>query len=156
VRQLVAILAGLEVLLAFLVDRIFPPALRPVHLTLEALAILAAFGLVAAMARHPHLVSSSHLVLRTGFLGELALPRSAVRSASRTMRTVEGRGLRPVDGDSGELAFSVGSSTSLRIEFSEPLAFDLGKHGTVTASAIHVSADSPDTALRAINARTTG
>ncbi|MFG2847368.1 hypothetical protein ACGF12_29980 [Kitasatospora sp. NPDC048296] len=150
VRQLVMILAGMEVFLAVLVDRMFPPALRPAHLTLEALLILASFGLVAAMVRHPHLVSPSRMVLRTGVLGGITLPRHAVRSASRTMRTVEGRGVRQVPGESRSLACSVGSSVNFCIELAEPLSVELGKHGTVEASTIYISVDSPEAALQAI------
>ncbi|MFE9172040.1 hypothetical protein ACFYNZ_21590 [Streptomyces kebangsaanensis] len=141
-----------EAFLAFFVSAMLPPVLRPYHVAFEVPLVLTAFGAVAAMARHPHAVSPSHVVLRTGFLGEPTLPRDAVRSASREMRTVSGRGLRPVPGDARAVACSVGSTVDVRLRVDPPVAVDLGRAGVVRAATAHVSADSPEAFLRAVRA----
>lgn len=149
-RQLICILAVLEICVAFFVSVMIPAALRPYHAAFEVLLVAAGFGAVAAMARHPHVISESGLVMRTGFLGELALPREAVRTTSRVMRSINGRGLRPVPGEEGAVACSVASTVNVRIQLEVPVAVDLGKSGVVQASEIYVSADSPDAFLRAV------
>ncbi|MEV8530838.1 hypothetical protein [Streptomyces sp. NPDC051211] len=117
----------------------------------EVLLVLTAFGAVAAMVRQPHLVSSSSVVLRTGFLGEVTVPRESVRSASRTMQTVQGRGLRRVPGEPDAVACSNGSMVGVRIQLDPSAAVDLGKAGVVYAAAVYVSADDPAALLRVIN-----
>ncbi|MFD0269160.1 hypothetical protein ACFVGY_21705 [Streptomyces sp. NPDC127106] len=151
VRQLLVILAGMEIILAFFVSAMIPPVLRPFHVAFEVLPVLTAFGAVAAMVRHPHVVSSSSVVLRTGFSGEVAVPRTSVRSATRTMQTIEGRGLRPVPGEAGAVACSNGSMVGVRIHLDPPTAVDLGEAGVVQASAVYVSADDPGALLRLID-----
>ncbi|MGV9248670.1 hypothetical protein [Streptomyces sp. NPDC003710] len=140
----------LEICVAFLASVMVPPALRPIHAAFEVLLVLTGFGAVAAMARHPHVISDSRLIVRTGFLGELSLPRPAVHTTSRAMRTIDGRGLRPVPGEEYGVACSVGSTVNVRIQLHSPVAVDLGKRGIVQASVIYVSADSPDAFLRAV------
>ncbi|MGN5381183.1 hypothetical protein ACQ4WX_40700 [Streptomyces lasalocidi] len=139
-----------EIPLAFLVSRIVPPPARLAHAVLEALLILAGFSVLATMARHPHTISSSSVALRTGFLGDIALPRQSVRSASRGMRTIEGRGLRRVPGDPSALACSVGGSVNVRIHLDPPVVVDLDDGDPVEVATVHISADSPDEVTRVL------
>jgi hypothetical protein len=150
IRQLISVLAMVEICVAFFVSMMIPPVLRSYHAAFEVLLVLTAFGAVAAMARRPHVISDSRLNVRTGFLGELTLPREAVRTTSRVMRSIGGRGLRPVPGEECGVACSVGSTVNVRIQLDPPVAVDLGKRGIVQASAIYLSADSPDAFLRAV------
>ncbi|CAL9278658.1 hypothetical protein [Streptomyces sp. SudanB91_2054] len=151
VRQMVMILTLTEIPLAFLVSEIVPPPARPYHAALELLLILLGFSVLATMARHPHTVSSSTVALRTGFLGEIVLPRESVRSASRGMRTIEGRGLRRVPGEPSSLACSVGMSVNARVHLDPPVLVDLGDGEPVEVTTVHISADSPDELSRALH-----
>lgn len=145
VRQLVLPLVAMEIVVAFLLSSMLPPAARPVHAAFEALLVLAGLGLVAVVLRHPHEVDAERVVLRTGFLGEVTLPRSAVRSVSSVVRTVPGRGPRPVPGEPGALACSVGSSLNAALRLDPPVRLDLGTTGLVDAATVYLSADSlPD------------
>ncbi|MBB4792586.1 sensor histidine kinase [Streptomyces nodosus] len=149
-RQMITVLAVLEIVAAFLVSLMIPPVLRPYHAVFEVLLVLTALGAVAATARHPHLVSDAQVVLRTGLLGELVLPRGAVRSASRVLRTVPGRGLRPVAGDARAVACSVGGTVDVCLRLDPPVAVDLGESGVVAAGTVYTSVDSPEAFLRAL------
>ncbi|MEW2494575.1 histidine kinase [Streptomyces nodosus] len=149
-RQMITVLAVLEIVAAFLVSLMIPPVLRPYHAVCEVLLLLTALGAVAATARHPHLVSDAQVVLRTGLLGELVLPREAVRSASRVLRTVPGRGLRPVAGDDRAVACSVGGTVDVCLRLDPPVVVDLGESGVVAAGTVYASVDSPEAFLRAL------
>ncbi|MFD1661318.1 hypothetical protein ACFSL4_24700 [Streptomyces caeni] len=139
-----------EIPLAFLVSRMVPPPARPAHAVLEALLILLGFSVLATMARYPHSISSSQVALRTGFLGDIVLPRESVRSASRGMRTIEGRGLRRVPDDPSALACSVGGSVNVRIHLDPPVLVHLADGDAVEVTTVHISADSPDEVSRAL------
>ncbi|MER5717658.1 hypothetical protein [Streptomyces sp. NPDC002132] len=141
VRQLVLPLVVLEVVMAFLLSTMLPPAVRPAHAAFETLLVLAALGLVAAILRHPHEVDAERVILRTGFLGDVTLPRSAVRSASSVIRTVPGRGPRSVPGEPRAVACSVGSSLNAALHLNPPVRLDLGAAGTVHAATVYVSVD---------------
>ncbi|MFF1495021.1 ribosome-inactivating family protein [Streptomyces sp. NPDC058304] len=91
-RQVVLALVAVGAVTTVLLSSMLPPAVRPVHAALELLLILAGLGVVAAVVRHPHEVDTERVVLRTGFLGDVTLPRSSVRSAATAIRTVPGRG----------------------------------------------------------------
>ncbi|MEU3419550.1 hypothetical protein AB0F39_13545 [Streptomyces murinus] len=150
VRQVVMVLTLTEIPLAFLVSRIVPPPARPAHAALEILLILLGFSILATMARHPHTVSSSAVALRTGFLGDIVLPRESVRSAARSMRTIEGRGLRRVPDDPSALACSIGASVNVVIRLDTPVLVDLRDGGPIEVRTVHISADSPDEVSRAL------
>lgn len=141
-RQLVLALVTMEVVVALLLSAMLPPAARPVHAAVESLLVLAGLGLVAALLRHPHQVDAKRVVLRTGFLGEVTLPRSAVRSASSVVRTVPGRGPRTVPGEAGAIACSVGNSLNAALRLDPPVRLDLGAAGPVDAVTVYVSTDS--------------
>ncbi|MFJ4776197.1 hypothetical protein [Streptomyces sp. NPDC088762] len=141
-RQLVLPLVAMEIVVAFLVSSMLPPAARPVHAATEALLVLAGLALVAAVLRHPHGVDAERLVLRTGFLGDVTLPRSAVRSVSPVVRTVPGRGPRPVPGEPGVVACSVDGSLNLAVHLDPPVRLDLGAAGPVDATTVYASVDS--------------
>ncbi|KUM67228.1 hypothetical protein AQI70_36435 [Streptomyces curacoi] len=141
-RQLVLPLVVMEIVMAFVLSSMLPPAARPAHAGLEALLVLAGLGLVAATLRHPHEVNAQRVVLRTGFLGDVTLPRSAVRSASSVVRTVPGRGPRPVPGEPGAVACSVDSSLNAVLHLDPPVRLDLGAAGLVDAVSVYASADS--------------
>ncbi|MEV7612935.1 hypothetical protein [Streptomyces sp. NPDC089799] len=143
IRQLVLILAGTEAVVAFPMSSMLPPAARPVHAVLELLLVLAGLGLVAAVVRHPHEVHSDRVVLRTGFLGDVTLPRAAVRSAAPVVRTVPGRGPRPVPGEPGAVACSLDGSLDVAVRLEPPVRLDLGRAGVVEATVVYASADSP-------------
>ncbi|MEC4575927.1 hypothetical protein [Streptomyces virginiae] len=89
------VLTATEIVVAALLSSMLPAVARPLHAAFELAVILAWLGLVAALARHPHQVDEDVVVLRTGFLGEVTLPRAAVRGATPVVRTVPGRGPRP-------------------------------------------------------------
>ncbi|WP_158708517.1 hypothetical protein [Streptomyces sp. NRRL S-244] len=141
-RQLVLVLAATEAVTAVLLSTMLPPVVRPVHAVLELLLILAGLGLVAAVVRHPHTVEAERVVLRTGFLGDVTLPRSSVRSVAPVVRTVPGRGPRGVPGEAGAVACSVGGSLNVALHLAPPVRLDLGAAGVVDAATVYASADS--------------
>ncbi|MFD5510447.1 hypothetical protein ACFWIB_22045 [Streptomyces sp. NPDC127051] len=141
-RQLVLVLAATEVVMAVLLSTMLPPGVRPVHAVLELLLVLAGLGLVAAVVRHPHTVDAERVVLRTGFLGDVTLPRSAVRSVAPVVRTVPGRGPRAVPDETGTVACSVTGSLNVALHLDPPVRLDLGAAGVVDATTVYASADS--------------
>ncbi len=145
-RLVVIVLAVVEIVTAVLVSGMIPPEFKAVHALFETLLVLAALGAAAATARHPHLVSSSQLILRTGFLGELAVPRNSVRSVSPVLQTIKGRGPRAVAGDPDAMACSVASTVNVRIELDPPVDIDLAGTGKRAVRRIYLSTDSPDVA----------
>ncbi|KFG74659.1 hypothetical protein [Streptomyces mutabilis] len=130
--------------MAFVLSGILPPPARPLHALPEAGLVLTGFGVLAALARHPHTVTASRVVLHTGFVGSLDLPRTTVRSAARTLRTIPGRRLRRVPTEPAAVACSLGGTTSVRLHLDPPVPMDLGDGDTVTVDAVYVSADRPD------------
>ncbi|MFJ8159805.1 hypothetical protein ACIRBY_02620 [Streptomyces sp. NPDC096136] len=152
-RQLVLVMAVTEVVTAVVLSSVLPPAVRPVHAVCELLVVLAGLGLVAALLRHPHTVDEERVVVRTGFLGEVALPRSAVRSSAPVIRTVPGRGPRPVPGEPGAVACSVGASLNVALRLDPPVRLDLGRLGRLDATTLYASADSPSELAAALRAR---
>lgn len=150
VRSMVMVLTLTEIPLAFLVSEILPPPGRPPHAVLELVLILTGFGVLAAMARNPHTVSADRVALRTGFMGSIELPRPMVRSATHSMRTIEGRGLRAVPNETSAVACSVGSSVNMRINLEQPVPVDLGDGRSVDVDTVYISADSPEAVTRAL------
>ncbi|MEU6427167.1 hypothetical protein ABZ860_14855 [Microbispora sp. NPDC046973] len=142
-RLVVIVLAVVEIVTAFLVSGMIPPGFKAVHALFETLLVLAALG-AAATARHPHLVSSSELILRTGFLGELAVPRDSVRSVSPVLQTIKGRGPRAVAGDPDAMVCSVTSTVNVRVDLDPPVDIDLAGAGKRAVRRIYLSTDSPD------------
>lgn len=149
-RQVVLVLAVTEIVVAFLFSSMLLPAVRPLHAALELLMILGGLGLVAALVRHPHEVGEEHVILRTAFLGDVTLPRSAVRSTSPVVRTVPGRGPRPVPGEPGAVACSLESALNVAVHLDPPVLLDLGPAGPVEASTVYVSVDSPPALTEAL------
>ncbi|MFB7653799.1 hypothetical protein [Streptomyces sp. NPDC056128] len=149
-RSLLMVLTLTEIPVAFLVSGILPPPARPFHALLELAFVLTGFGVLAAIVRHPHTVSRSRVVLRTGFMGELDLPRGTVRSAGRTLRTIEGRGLRRVPGEPSAVACSLGSTVGVRLRLDPPVALDLGDGAGTDVDTVYVSADTADAFTRAL------
>ncbi|MFG2987735.1 hypothetical protein ACGFZK_00150 [Streptomyces sp. NPDC048257] len=140
-RQVVLVLATMEIVVAFLLSSMLPPVVRPVHAAFELVLVLGGLGLVAALVRHPHAVDEERVVLRTGFLGEVTLPRTSVRSASPVTRTVAGRGPRPVPGEPGAVACSVESALNVAVHLDPPVRLDPGPAGRVDAVTVYTSAD---------------
>ncbi|GGX12851.1 hypothetical protein GCM10010297_37880 [Streptomyces malachitofuscus] len=149
-RSTVMALTLTEIPLAFLVSEIIPPPARPPHALLELVLILTGFGVLAAMSRHPHTVSGSRVVLHTGFMGRLDLPRGTVRSAARSMRTITGRGLRRVPGEPAAVACSLGSTVTVCLRLDPPVPMDLGDGRDEAVDTVYISADSPDAITRAL------
>lgn len=149
-RQVVLVLAVTEVVVAFPLSSMLPPAVRPLHAVLELLLVLGGLGLVAALVRHPHEVDEERVVLRTGFLGDVTLPRPAVRSTSPVIRTVPGRGPRPVPGEPDAVACSVESALNVAVHLDPPVLLDLGPAGPVEAATVYVSVDSPPALAEAL------
>ncbi|MEU9718505.1 hypothetical protein [Streptomyces sp. NPDC047976] len=152
VRQLVLPLVAVEFVTSFLVSSMVPPPLRPAHAALEVLLIVGGLALVASLIRHPHHVDAERLVLRTGFLGDVALPRSAVRSVAPVIRTVDGRGPRPVPGEPDAVACSVSDSLDVAVHLDPPVRLDLGAAGVVDARTVYGSADFPAALSAALRA----
>ncbi|MFI6377465.1 hypothetical protein [Streptomyces sp. NPDC050546] len=150
VRSMVMVLTLMEIPLAFLVSEMLPPAGRIPHAVLELGLILTGFGVLAAVARSPHTVSADRVALRTGFMGGMELPRPMVRSANRSMRTIEGRGLRPVPNEASAVACSIGSSVNMRVLLEEPVPVELGDGQSLDIDTVYISADSPDAITRAL------
>ncbi|MEU6865552.1 hypothetical protein ABZ924_20200 [Streptomyces sp. NPDC046876] len=147
-RQNLLCLVVMELAAAVPISSMLPPAVRVAHAVLEAVLILAGLGTVAALARAPHEVRGDALVLRTGFLGEVQLPREAVRSVGSTVRTVPGCGPRPVPGEPNAVACSVDGNVNVVLRLAPPVHLDLGPVGRVAAETLYTSAESA-TALRA-------
>ncbi|MDG9693200.1 hypothetical protein QC281_24180 [Streptomyces sp. DH17] len=152
-RAMVLALTLTEIPVAFLLSGILPPPARPFHALLEAALVLTGFGVLAALARHPHTVTASRVVLHTGFMGSLDLPRTAVRSAALTLRTIPGRGLRRVPTEPAAVSCSLGGATGVRLHLDPPVPMDLGDGDTVTVDTVYVSADRPDALVRALRER---
>ncbi|MFC8818374.1 hypothetical protein [Streptomyces rochei] len=152
-RTMVLALTLTEIPVAFVLSGILPPPARPFHALLEAALVLTGFGVLAALARHPHTVTASRVVLHTGFMGSLDLPRTAVRSAVLTLRTIPGRGLRRVPTEPVAVACSLGGTTGVRLHLDPPVPMDLGDGDTVTVDTVYVSADRPDALVRALRVR---
>ncbi|OKI86856.1 hypothetical protein [Streptomyces sp. CB02414] len=152
-RAMVLALTLTEIPVAFLLSGILPPPARPFHALLEAALVLTGFGVLAALARNPHTVTASRVVLRTGFMGSLALPRTAVRSAALALRTIPGRGLRRVPAEPAAVACALGGTTSVRLRLDPPVPMDLGTGDAVTVDTVYVSADRPDAFVRALRER---
>ncbi|MFD8411602.1 hypothetical protein ACFV2Q_07520 [Streptomyces sp. NPDC059650] len=140
-RQVLLALVVTELVLAFVVSSMLPPAVRGVHAALEAVLVLAGLGAAAALFRSPHEVRGPDLVLRTGFFGEVSVPRSAVRSAAPAVRTVPGRGPRRVPGEPAAVACSAEATLDVVLHLSPAVRLDLGPGGgVVTASVVYTSA----------------
>ncbi|CAL9518437.1 hypothetical protein SUDANB176_03801 [Streptomyces sp. enrichment culture] len=151
-RSVVMVLTLTEIPVAFLVSEAVPPPVRPFHALLELALVLTGFGVLAALVRHPHTVSPSRVVLHTGFTGSLDLPRPVVRSASRSMRTIPGRGLRRVPAEPAAVACSVGGTVGVRLHLDPPVPMDLGDGESTYVDTVYVSADTPDAFVRALEA----
>ncbi|MFC8366958.1 hypothetical protein [Streptomyces sp. NPDC057238] len=149
-RSMVMALTLTEIPVAFIVSEILPPSARLLHALLELALILTGFGVLAALARHPHTVSPARVVLHTGFMGSLDLPRSAVRSASRSLRTIPGRGLRRVPAEPTAVACSVGGTVGVRLHLDPPVPMDLGDGESADVDTVYASADAPDAFVRAL------
>ncbi|MEU3778486.1 hypothetical protein AB0F11_35855 [Streptomyces sp. NPDC032472] len=147
-RQSLLCLVVMELAAAVPISSMLPPAVRVAHAVLEAVLILAGLGAAAALARSPHEVRADALVLRTGFLGEVQIPREAVRSVGATVRTVRGCGPRPVSGEPNAVACSVDGNVNAVLRLWPPVHLDLGPAGRVAAETLYTSAESA-TALRA-------
>ncbi|MFK0255069.1 hypothetical protein [Streptomyces sp. NPDC090445] len=140
-RQMLLGLVVMEPVTAVVVSSMLPPAVRFAHGVLEAVLVLAGLGAAAALVRAPHEVQEQHVVLRTGFFGEVSVPRSAVRSAGPALRTVPGRGPRPVPGDPAAVACSAEPAVDVVLHLRPPVRLDLGPAGgVVTASTLYTSA----------------
>ncbi len=94
------------------------------------------------MVRHPHEVDEERVVLRTGILGDVTLPRSSVVSTSPVVRNVPGRGPRPVPGEPDAVACSVDRALNVAVHLDPPVRLDLGPAGQVDASTVYASVDS--------------
>ncbi|WP_424216744.1 hypothetical protein ACN20G_32005 (plasmid) [Streptomyces sp. BI20] len=128
--------------------------MRPSHLIAEVILVLTGFGLAASLIRAPHVLTADLLALRTGFLGGLDLPRHVIGSASFVVRSVPGRGLRPVPDEPDAVACSVGEEVNLRLVLDPPQSLDLGRsRGTVLAAVVYAEANSPRPLLAALAAR---
>ncbi|MFD7630585.1 hypothetical protein ACFV7Q_31965 [Streptomyces sp. NPDC059851] len=140
-RQTLLGLVVMELVVAFAVSSMLPPAVRVAHAVLEAVLVLAGLGAAAALIRSPHEVREEQVVLRTGFFGEVSVPRSAVRSAGPALRTVPGRGPRSVPGDPTAVACSAEPAVDVVLHLRPPVRLDLGPAGgVVTASTLYTSA----------------
>ncbi|MFF4578774.1 hypothetical protein [Streptomyces sp. NPDC001389] len=92
-------------------------------------------------------------MLRTGFLGEVPLPRPAVRSSAPVIPTVPGRGPRPVPGAPDAVACSVGAAPNVALRLDPPVRLDLGRLGHLDATTLYASADSPSELAAALRVR---
>ncbi|ELS50340.1 hypothetical protein STVIR_8714 [Streptomyces viridochromogenes Tue57] len=92
-RQLVLPLVVTDLVMAFVLSSMLPPAARPAHAGPAALLVLAGLGLVAATLRHPHEVNAERVVLRTGFLGDVSVYASpnSLPALSGALRTAPPR-----------------------------------------------------------------
>ncbi|MEV4195651.1 hypothetical protein, partial [Streptomyces toxytricini] len=135
-------LAGAEVVAAFLLSSVLPPALRTAHGVLEGAVILGFVGAAAALRRAGHHVAGDRLVLRTGLYGEVSVPRGAVGSVGAALRSVPGRGPRPVPGDPAAVACSAEETVNVAVRLRRPVRLDLGEAGVVMAQTLYTGADS--------------
>ncbi|KAA2253090.1 hypothetical protein F0L68_33615 [Solihabitans fulvus] len=148
-RQLLTVLASVEIVMAPVVDLIFPKGLRIPHLVLETILAAVAFSFVATWSRHPHLIHGNLLRLRTGAFGELTLAVRQIETIRKHERKVKGFGLRAVPDEATALACTVGAKVNLLIEFADPLSVDInGDNRTVTR--VYTAVDEPSAAIRAV------
>ncbi|MFJ7260728.1 hypothetical protein ACIQV2_11230 [Streptomyces globosus] len=140
-RQALLGLAGAEAVAAFLLSSVLPPALRTAHGVLEGAVILGFVGAAAALRRAGHHVAGDKLVVRTGLYGEVSVPRAAVGSVGAALRSVPGRGPRPVPGDPAAVACSAEETVNVAVRLRWPVRLDLGDAGVVQAETLYADAD---------------
>jgi hypothetical protein len=150
-RTLVFLLVGGEVLVEGLMDvSMVPPAWRPVHLLWMALMVDASLAFAAFTQRNPHRLTAGTLRIRAGLSDEIAVPLAAVASVRRERISVKGHGLRPVPGRSAAAVCAVAGATELVLRLHEPLTLLLADGTELPVSELHLAADRPGSAHRAL------
>lgn len=130
-------LVGVSVVELVLWELVIPwDAVRTVVLIVDVYGLVLAFGALAAVVVHPHVVSADALLVRTGFRYELSVPLSRVRAAHAVRASHKGKRIALED---GVLHVAVSGETTVRILLNEPMEVPLprGHHGTATEVRIH-------------------
>ncbi|MFD0722721.1 hypothetical protein [Streptomyces globosus] len=86
-------------------------------------------------------MAGDRLVVRTGLYGEVSVPRAAVGSVGAALRSVPGRGPRPVPGDPAAVACSAEETVNVAVRLRWPVRLDLGDAGVVQAETLYADAD---------------
>ncbi|WP_156756154.1 hypothetical protein [Actinokineospora pegani] len=148
------VFAGVEVLTAVVIASVIPPAWSLPHLLLEVIALGTYVGLGLVWRTTPHELRDDALVIRTGVLGDLVVPLTAVATVRPEPRTSAGFGTRFVDDST--IACSVTSDTNVTITLESAHGFTLKKGGTRQVKHIRLNAEDPRRAAREISAQGSG
>ncbi len=137
---------GLSVAELLVVELVVPwPAARHVLLLLGLWGLLVVAGLVAMQWTHPHVVRRDALLVRSGGLVTVQVPREAIAAVERRQR--HGHSAWAID--DGHLYLPVAGTTSLDVVLARPLAVRVGRRSG-TVERISVAVDEPAVALRAL------
>lgn len=150
-RMVVYLMVGAEVLVEGLIDlSLVPPAWRLLHLVWLALMVDAAVAFGAVTRRHPHRVDDRTLTVRAGLLDEFSIPLDLVAAVRRERVSVKGRGVRPVPDRPDAVACNVTGTAELVLDLREPLTLRLPDGAPLAARHLHLAADDPAAAHRAL------
>ncbi|WP_030898179.1 hypothetical protein [Streptomyces sp. NRRL F-5126] len=157
-RTTVFLVVGGELFTEGLMDvSMLPPAWQPYHIVWMALVVDACVAFTALTKRNPHRVTpSGELVVRAGLFDEITLPLAAVASVGREWVTAPGRGIRPVPGRDGSVVCTVAGTADLVVELAEPAELRRADGSSLTVRRLHLSADRPADAHRALAAAVRG
>lgn len=117
-----------------LMDVALPPAGRAVHILWMTLLALAVLAFLVSLTRRPHLIAADRIIVQAGPLGVVPVPPAAVAAVRTELRTTKGLGLRPLPGDATAVACSVGGTTQLVLELTEPVTVPAGRAGAGTST----------------------
>ncbi|HET6633449.1 MAG TPA: hypothetical protein VFH77_00325 [Streptomyces sp.] len=156
VRMAVLALAVPELIAEGLMDVALPPDGRAVHILWMTLLALAVLSFLVSLARRPHLVGDRRVVLQAGPLGTVQVPPAAVSAVRTELRATKGLGVRAVPDDDRAVACSLGGTTQLVLELTEPVTVPVGGRGRrgrqVEALRVYFAADDPPAAARQVRA----
>jgi hypothetical protein len=149
-RLAILALAATELIAEGLLDFILPVPLRVVHVLWMVLIAVLALGIIASIARRPHLVDDDSLLLQAGSFGEISIPLAAIASLRLEMRSTTGFGLRQARDDADTAVCSIGGTTQVVIDLDVPLPVRLRNGTTVNVRQVHLAADYPSKAVSRI------
>lgn len=132
------VVAGLTPVEAGVLHLILP---KPLSWVMLALSLYSALWLIAigrSFAALPILVDAEGITLRKGLLASIRIPKSAIRSVSRTQTSIK------------VLKFALFAEPSIFIEFNQPLTAQLPLGLTKTAMAASIAPDNPAAFMSAL------
>ena len=146
-RLAIMALAATELIAEGLLDVILPIPLRIVHVLWMVLIAVLALGIIAGIARRPHLLDGEALLLRAGPLGEISVPLNAIAAPRLEMRATRGFGVRKATGDTAAAVCAIGGTTQIVIDLDVPVPVRLRNGTTIDVRQVLLAADYPSKAV---------